>query len=161
VGDAGWQTTVPMVEATPFTGNEAHVEVPLDLATFVDLAARIDEESGTRSSGVQVQLLPRFDLATTVGGRDIAETFAPELTVKYDGSTWAVTSELRAEETERIGEDITERVELAGVPVDQVRWLAIPAVVLLALGITIVTVAMRRTPSLTIEALLRRPGISV
>lgn len=161
VGDAGWETAVSLLAQTSLSGLDAHIELPLDLRGLVALAEQIDEEAGTSSRSFEVKVSPTFTPSGTVSGHAVTETFAPQLVIAYDGSTWAVTSELRAEQTERLGEETTERVELAGLPVEHLRWLAVPAGVLLVLGITIVTVAMRRTPSLTIEALLRRPGISV
>jgi hypothetical protein len=160
-GDAGWQLTIPVVDATPFVGTQSRVEVPIDLGEILATAKRIDEESGTMSRVVEVTLQPRFDLAATAAGLPVKETFAAPVTIAHDGSTWAVTSELHTEQSERLGEEVTERVELAGLPVELVRWSAIPAGALLILGVAIVAVAMRRTDSLTIEALLRRPGISV
>ena len=44
---------------------------------------------------------------------------------------------------------------------EQLRWLAIPAALLMVGAIALITVALRRTPALTVDALLRRPGISV
>lgn len=161
VSDVGWETSVPLVEPASLSGLDAHIEVPLDLRGLVALAELVDEEAGTASSSFEVKVSPRFAPNGRVAGTEVSKEFTPQFVVAYDGSTWTVTSELRAEETERLGEEVTERVELAGLPVEHVRWLAVPAGLLLLLGITIVTVAMRRTPSLTVEALLRRPGISV
>jgi signal peptidase I len=161
IGDAGWQTTVPLVEPTVFSGATAQVHVPLDLAAIVALGKRVDAESGTTSRGFQVQVRPTFELSTLVAGTEVRESFAPPLTVAHDGATWAVKSELHAEKTQRLGADQTERVELAGVPVTQVRWLWAPALALLLLAVGLVARAVRRDPLLAVDALMRRPGISV
>src|SRR5690606_8894797 len=99
-------------------------------------------------------------LSTTVDGSAVDERFDPSFTVVHDGSTWTVSTPLAAEEIRQFGVDVIEKVELAGIRVEHLRLLIIPAVLLIVGAVTALTIALRRTPALTIEALLRRPGIS-
>jgi signal peptidase len=159
--EAGWQTSLRLTEPEAITGNTAHAEFPIDLATVRDIVTRVAEESGLTPGPFTMTIQPTFDVRTNVVGNAINDQYRPELTVKFTGNTWDVAPNLHAEQPRRLGSNVTQDVELAGVRVTTVRLLVFPAVALLAAAALLVWTALRRSPSFTVDALLRRPGIAV
>lgn len=159
--DAGWQTTLHLTEPAAISGNTVHADVPLDLTTLRDIVTRVAQESGLTAGPFAVTIQPSFDVRATVAGTAVTEQFRPALKVNFTGNTWDVAPALHAEQPKRLGSDVTEDVKLAGLPVATLRLLAVPVVALLCLAAALVWLALRRVPSFTVDALLRRPGIAV
>jgi signal peptidase I len=160
-GDAGWSTTLQLAEPSRLDRRTTRIEVPLDLGTVRELVARVGDETGMPSSRYEISIVPTFHVRSTVADTAVDEQYSPSLAVSYTGTTWTVGPQLHAEKTQRLGSEVTERVQLAGIDVALLRWAVAPATALLLLAVGLVALAVGRVPRLTVDALLRRPGIAV
>jgi hypothetical protein len=160
-GDAGWSTTLPLVERTPLDDGATRAETSVDLGMLAGLVEQITDEAGVPSMRYDVAITPRFDVRADVAGSRVEEQYAPKLSLTYTGANWTVAPELHAEQTHPLGAEVTRTVQLAGVDVSLLRLAFVPALALLLFAALLVALAIRRVPRLTVDALLRRPGIAV
>jgi hypothetical protein len=81
----GWERTIPLVAASPFSGPAARVEAVLDLKRVTGILARYQASTGASVSSARVTVVPRLEVRGSTGGTVVAEPFAPELPFTLDG----------------------------------------------------------------------------
>ena len=75
----GWQRTLPLAAARPFTGG-ATVEGVVDLQWLERIVEQVRELTGSSQTVFTVAVRPRVEVTGRVGEDDVESTFAPALT---------------------------------------------------------------------------------
>ncbi|MDE3096044.1 MAG: signal peptidase I [Chloroflexota bacterium] len=83
-GQDGWTRTLPLVPPTPFSADHFQTSAVLDLKQLLDLINVTQERTGVQQRRVSVAIAPSVNVAGTVGGAPLKETFAPDLGFVFD-----------------------------------------------------------------------------
>lgn len=83
----GWTRTFPLAERRAFGGPTATTAGAFDVRAFEELVLQAREETAAPFASVTVTLHPVVDVTGNVGATSVDESFAPELTFAYDGTT--------------------------------------------------------------------------
>jgi signal peptidase len=159
--ESGWQTTMPLIEETSFTGPSASIDIAVALDEVTALLDRIDIESGTTASSYTLSIRPTIDVDGRVDGEPVTESMEPTLDMTFDREVWDVTSPLELDTPVVLGADVTEDVTLLGVPVSLLRWAFVPGVLLWTIAAELSRRGVRRSPAAAVSTAFARPGIAV
>jgi len=89
----GWRRTFELVPPARFSGDRAALTSRLDLRELERLTERFEEITGTARDAYVVTVTPRVELDGTVGGRSVADSFAPSALFMLDPSRFQVAPE--------------------------------------------------------------------
>jgi signal peptidase I len=81
----GWSRRLRLTSPTRFRGDHAGSQATLDLRRLRSLISRVESLSGAPSGGdYTFTVVPRVDVAGTLGGRRLSSRFAPALSFQLD-----------------------------------------------------------------------------
>jgi signal peptidase I len=83
----GWTRTFPLAERRAFSGPTATTAGVFDVRAFEELVVQARGGTAAPFASVTVTLHPVVDVTGDVGATSVDESFAPELTFAYDGTT--------------------------------------------------------------------------
>ena len=75
----GWERTLPLAAERPFTDGDATVSGVLDLERLQRITDEVRDLTGSAQTAYTVAVLPRVDVAGSVGREKVDATFAPVL----------------------------------------------------------------------------------
>ena len=80
----GWAREIELQPATPFDTPEFTVRGTLSLPTLQAMIQRFQEQTGIANTNFQLRIVAEADVRATVAGREVSDTFAPELPFTVD-----------------------------------------------------------------------------
>jgi signal peptidase I len=81
---SGWSRTIPMSQATNFSGTSFFNTGMIDLCQVEALVTTLEQETGLRSSAYKMEIVSAVTVMGNIAGETIADTFAPILTFRFD-----------------------------------------------------------------------------
>lgn len=81
---SGWQRTIPLNAAAPFSGSSFSSSATLDLCQIKALVGSVEQETGFRPSTYTLNIAPYVSVAGKIAGQDFHDTFEPHLVFKFD-----------------------------------------------------------------------------
>lgn len=137
---SGWTRTVEISPPVSFEGRAHLVTGVLDLAAVRALVGRVQSATFVNPGSYTLSLIARIRVRGRIAGREISDTFAPELPFRLDALTLAPAptggSPSDATRSVRAGAATSMRTQanrVAGIPVAAARAAAVAGLVVAAL----------------------------
>ena len=80
---SGWQRNIPLQAEEVFSGNTFGTRANLDVCQVTALIEAMEEETGFSSGSYTFVIVPRIEVTGSVSGRELNDTFEPNLTFRY------------------------------------------------------------------------------
>ncbi len=151
----GWTRDITLASPTAFTGDRAGAEVTLHMARLRSLVDRVQRLTGASPGGnYTVAVVPRVQLAGTLGGKPLTGDFRPALSFEVDdlqmkpgGKDADFSPSRKGTVAAPSNVPSTLGVGPVGLRVATARWIALVGLLLAAAGLLLGTLARRRQPT--------------
>jgi signal peptidase I len=152
----GWQRTIQLVPATPFEGSELMVSSVLHLQEVQQIIITFEEQTGIQRKDYTLSIVPHIQLAGTLAGQALDDSFSPPLVFRLDKSQIWLIKDRSADH------DITQPIEAKSIsaptmvgatldllgfklPVEPARWIAVVGFIIAAGGLTMTGLSFLKT----------------
>ena len=90
---SGWQRPLPPVPGEPFTGNTFSTRTNLDLCQVITMIEAMEQETDFHPGSYTLSITPQVTISGLISGRELNDTFEPNLTFRYDRTQFHVINE--------------------------------------------------------------------
>ena len=90
---SGWQRNISLQPEEPFTGNTVSTRASLDVCQVKALIEALEDETGFNSGSYALILTPRIKVVGSVSGRELNDSFEPNLTFRYSKTHFYISNE--------------------------------------------------------------------
>lgn len=87
---SGWQRTVTLLPETLFSGTSFDVNTDVDMCHMVKLTEAMEQEIEYFPSQYLLTIMPHLNILGSIAGRDLQDTYSPQLVFKYDRTNFSV-----------------------------------------------------------------------
>ncbi|MEA2219851.1 MAG: signal peptidase [Solirubrobacteraceae bacterium] len=154
---SGWTRDVTLLSPTRFEGDAVSSEVTLDMTRLRALVDRAQTLTGSTTGGAYtLAIVPRVDLAGTLGGQPLTSDFGPQLSFAVDDLQMRPSGSTapgvmggftpRRSRTVAVAASVPATLGDGGhaLPVAVVRWIALVGTLLAAVGLVLGSLARLR-----------------
>lgn len=87
---SGWQRTITLQSVTPFSGTSFDISTNVNLCGMIMLTEAMEQETDYHPSRYVLLITPHLTVSGKVSGRDLQDTYEPQLTFNYDQINFSI-----------------------------------------------------------------------
>ncbi len=162
---SGWKRTISIQSETPFTGNTFDITAKVDLCELLKLTESMEQQTEFHPAQYTLVILPEVNISGKVASRPLNDTFAPQLSFKYDRLNFSV---IRADpesdpftvSQQGVLRELTKKpnsMEILGLDlfIWQLRLLSVMGLIISLIGFRISTVRLQSIAEYLPETYIR------